>query len=127
MGVLARLRCSTKETIPPLYRSSCFFWLLSSSIVMRTPLFKKASSRRRWERISKLKSRLSKIFESGRKVIRVPLSFDLPTSLSGPWGSPRAAQGGRQIEREGDTDYFSPRFENLREPRFQLRYPFPTS
>jgi hypothetical protein len=52
-------------------------------MVILTPRLRNASSRRRCERISKLKSVVSKIWPSGLNVTRVPRSLDLPTSFSG--------------------------------------------
>src|SRR5262249_5065585 len=55
-----------------------------SSMVMRRPRFRNASSRKRWERTSKLNSVVSKIFSSGVNVTfvpRGPLELALPREL----------------------------------------------
>ncbi len=52
----------------------------SSSSVMRTPPFRKASSRRRCASVSKLKIVVSKISVSGLKVIFVPRRFVVPVT-----------------------------------------------
>ena len=86
---LFRFRCSTKEAMPPSYWKRCSLLSRSSVRVMRIPLFRKLSSRRRWERVSKLKVVVSKICGSGLKVIFVPRRSVTPVFSSGPWGSPR--------------------------------------
>ncbi len=57
-------------------------------MLMATPAFKNESSRRRWDRVSKLNSTFSKIWVSERKVILVPVFFVLPTTWSGERGFP---------------------------------------
>src|SRR5947207_406967 len=55
---------------------------------MLMPLLRNASSRSRWESISKLKSRLGNISESGLKVTRVPVCSERPISFSGACAAP---------------------------------------
>jgi hypothetical protein len=87
---LLRLRCSTKEAMPPSYWKRCFFFSSrSSSMLMTIPRLRKDSSRRRWERVSKLKLVTSKICVSGLKVTLVPRLSVTPVCSSGPWGAPR--------------------------------------
>ena len=74
-------RCWTNETMPPSYWN---LWLLpsrSSSIVMRMPPFRKASSRRRCASVSKLYSVVSKICGSGLNVTFVPRRCVVPVDL----------------------------------------------
>ena len=52
----------------------------SSSSVMMTPAFRKASSRRRWASVSKLNSVVSKTSASGLKVTLVPRRFVVPVT-----------------------------------------------
>ena len=54
------------------------------------PRFRKDSSRRRCDRVSKLKVVVSKICPSGLKVTLVPRRSVTPVFSSGPWGIPRA-------------------------------------
>src|SRR5262249_53102483 len=83
IGVFALFRCSTKETIPPSYRNTWDFWSRSSSMVICSPRLRKASSRRRCERTSKLKEVVSKISGSGLKVIFVPRWLVIAVSSPG--------------------------------------------
>jgi hypothetical protein len=57
-------------------------------MVIVIPLFKKASSLRRVESVSKLKVFVSKISESGLKTTFVPVFFVFPISSRGAFGVP---------------------------------------
>ena len=59
-------------------------------MVMSSPAFRKASSRRRWASVSKLNSVVSKIWLSGLKVIFVPRRFVVPVIPSEASGTPRS-------------------------------------
>ena len=54
------------------------------------PALRNASSRRRWARMSKLKSVVSKICVSGLNVTLVPRRSVTPVMFSGAWGTPRS-------------------------------------
>jgi hypothetical protein len=64
--------------------------LRSSVKTICRPLLRKASSRRRLERVSKLKTSSVKICPSGLKVMVVPLPFALPSSSSSVVFKPRS-------------------------------------
>ena len=73
-------RCWTNETMPPSYWN---LWLLpsrSSSMVMRMPPFRNASSRSRCASVSKLYSTVSKICVSGLNVTFVPRRCVVPVT-----------------------------------------------
>ncbi len=55
------------------------------------PRFRKESSRRRWESVSKLKVVVSKIWVSGLKVTLVPRRSVTPVFSSGRWRACPAA------------------------------------
>ncbi|KYF81548.1 hypothetical protein BE17_31475 [Sorangium cellulosum] len=57
---------------------------------MTSPAFRKASSRRRLARMSKLNSTVLKMTGSGLKEIFVPVLSVTPIALSGAFGTPRA-------------------------------------
>ena len=57
---------------------------------MTMPPFRKASSRRRWASVSKLKTVVSKICSSGLKVTFVPRRFVVPVISSSLVGVPRS-------------------------------------
>ena len=73
-----RARCSTKELIPPSKQKSCSLPLRSSSMTMRTPAFRNASSRSRCESTSNEYPVLWKISASGWKVTLVPVPLRRP-------------------------------------------------
>ncbi len=88
---LPELRNFTNETMPPSYLNSCALPVasgLSSASEMRSPLFRKASSRSLFESMSKLNSVVSNISASGLKVTFVPLPSAGPTISSGATGLP---------------------------------------
>ena len=74
--------------MPPSYLKSCDLSVRSSRIVMRRPGFRKASSRIRFDRTSKLKSVASRTVGSGLKVTFVPRSEVLPITCTFPVGTP---------------------------------------
>jgi hypothetical protein len=74
--------------IPPSYLNVSFFPVLSSNNSISRPAFKKASSFRRVATISYLISIVSKISESGKKVIVVPFFEETPVSFKGSIGIP---------------------------------------
>src|SRR5215467_2581165 len=82
--------------MPPLYLNSTRLGspvlgsvLRSSVSVISRPLFRKASSRRRWESVSKLYSTAVKMLLSGRKRTLVPVfCFTAPVFFSLLVGSP---------------------------------------
>ena len=81
-------RCSTNDTMPPSYWN---LWLLpsrSSSIVMRMPPLRNASSRRRCASVSKLNSVVSKICGSGLNVTFVPRRCVVPVDFEVAIGVP---------------------------------------
>ena len=86
---LLRLRCSTKEAMPPSYWKRSLRESRSSSSVIRMPRFRKDSSRSRWESVSKRKLVTSKIWVSGLNVTLVPRRSVLPLCVSFTVGSPR--------------------------------------
>ena len=57
-------------------------------MVIPIPLFRKASSLRRWDNVSKLNVTVSKISSSGRKITSVPVISVSPTIVIGPSGTP---------------------------------------
>ncbi len=83
-------RKATNSRMPSLKRNSCFLPVRSSSMVMRSPGFRKASSRRRPESVSKVNSFASKSGKSGRKVTRVPRRWVSPMGVTLPEGWPRS-------------------------------------
>src|SRR6184192_2165629 len=93
---LPRFRCLMNSAIPPLYLNSTDLAspvlgsvVRSSVSVIWRPLFRKASSRRRWARVSKLYSVTVKMLLSGRKWTLVPvLIFAAPVFFSLLVGSP---------------------------------------
>src|SRR5258708_19540528 len=92
---LPGFRCLMNPEIPPLYLNSrrlaspvlASVCRSSVSVICR-PLFRKANSRRRWARVSKLYSETVKISLSGRKWIFVPRFLVVPVLRSLPCGSP---------------------------------------
>ena len=75
-------RCSTNETMPPSYWNLWFLPSRSSSIVMRMPPLRNASSRSRCASVSKLYSIVSKICGSGLNVTLVPRLCVVPVTSS---------------------------------------------
>ena len=91
IGSLPSLTCVTKSLIPPSkWNSSLHSPSRSSVSLMRRLRVRNAVSRRRCRRVSRENSRSSKISESGRNEIVVPVSPEIPTASMSPVGSPRA-------------------------------------
>jgi len=63
--------------------------LAASANRIRTPGFKKASSRSRLESVSQLNLVWGKIWGSGLKVVLVPVRTVVPILVTGPFRSPR--------------------------------------
>src|SRR5918992_108328 len=79
-GLLPSFTYLTKSRMPPSYRNSCRSSpSRSSTSTMWSPRVRKAVSRRRWISVSVENSSASwsKISESGRKLIVVPVARDL--------------------------------------------------
>ena len=76
--------------MPPSKRKRSVRSLSTSVIVMATPRFRKASSRRRLVRMSHSKVSQVKIVLSGRNETRVPVWVEVPISWSSVTGTPRS-------------------------------------
>ena len=88
IAVRLRFRYCTKADTPPWCSNTSFLSSRSSMSSMRTPEFRNESSRRRFASQSYENVVLVKIVLLGLKRMVVPRSVVVPTTLSGPWGSP---------------------------------------
>ena len=74
--------------MPPLYRNVWLRSSRSSSMTILSPLFRKASSRRRFDSVSNEKAVSSKIFVSGLNRTMVPCLVVFSPSVSSSCGTP---------------------------------------